>query len=353
MWFNNTPKQCNIHQKTFINAKQITDIYTRQTPLISLSNIGQDNKQKILLKDETKQHSGSFKLRGVSYIVHKAFQDMDNSGISLITQSTGNHGIAILYTIRKILEMNLSNNVYKSVIPVIYGTKDIKPSKLVVMRDELDKIRILMKDKKRGILDFTFNTYAEAKEARLEYMKQHESIYLSHGSRDTFIGHGTMGVELNEQLNALQIPQDAKISIILSCGAGGIIGIGACLSAIRGIHNVNVIITQTDDQDAFVRSLMKGKIQYNNKPRLDFADGIAVDAPEKYALYTACKCVTAADIVSHEYCQDVLLPVVRSCIKENIPIGGTTVMGFATLEKKINCVQNSDVVIVVACEGHI
>tara|TARA_B110000438_G_scaffold230363_1_gene225373 strand:- start:97 stop:606 length:510 start_codon:yes stop_codon:yes gene_type:complete len=168
-----------------------------------------------------------------------------------------------------------------------------------------------------------------------------------------FIGHGTMGIELNDQLNSFQISPDAKISIILSCGAGGIIGIGACLSVIRGIKNVNVIITQTNDQDAFVRSLMDGKIHYNKKPQLDFADGIAVDCPEEDALQMAHKYVSVGDIVSHKYCQDTLLPIVRYYLEDSIPVGGTTVMGFATLEKKLKCVQESDVVILIACEGHI
>tara|TARA_Y100001933_G_C19004717_1_gene566081 strand:- start:128 stop:1150 length:1023 start_codon:yes stop_codon:yes gene_type:complete len=340
-----------------MNIKKITDKYSVKTPLQKIHGLSKKYNKLVLLKDETCQKGESFKIRGVSWTVWKAFKKIKQKHITLITQSTGNHAIATLLSIRKTIEMNMDNKLYTSVIPVIYGTVMIKPSKLKKIKKELQLIRKLVNDPNRGILNFKFNSYAEAKEARDNYIKKNKSIYISHGGLDTLIGHGTMGIELNRQLNSLKISKDKKISIILACGAGGIIGIGACLSLLRGIENVNTIITQTDDQDAFVKTLISNKMCYNDIPKLCFADGIAVDCPEEEAVKLAQKFVKVGDIVSHKYCYENLLPLVtkdiNSSLKRKIPIGGTTTIGIATLEKNIKYIQDSDVIILLACEGNI
>lgn len=357
MWYNKHISDCDIPIENFIQAKEITDKFSLKTPLTKISSLCNKYNKLILLKDETGQNGESFKIRGVSWTVWKAFQEINQPNTTLITQSTGNHAIATLLSIRKIIEMNPDNELYKSVIPVIYGTVAIKLSKLKKIKEELKLIRQLVNDTNRGQLNFKFTSYANAKNARNNYIENNKSIYIAHGGLDTIIGHGTMGIELDAQLKDLGIDKDKKISIILACGAGGIIGIGACLSLIRGIENINTIITQTDDQDAFVRTLVSNKLCYNKASDLSFADGIAVDCPELDAVKLARKCVKVADIVPHIYCYQHLLPLVTKDIYEsinrNIPIGGTTTIGFATLEKNIKYIQESEVVILVACEGNI
>jgi threonine dehydratase len=357
MWVNNNKKDCKLDIYDFYVAKKIIDNYTIKTPLLKINGLSNKYNKLVLLKDETIQNGESFKIRGVSWCVWNAFKQIKNKNTTLITQSTGNHAIATIMSIRKIIENNMDNELFTSVIPVIYGSADIKDSKKKKIKQELLKLRIILGDANRGIIDFNYKSYEHAKNARDNYMMKNNSIYISHGGLDTFIGHGTMGIELHEQLQQMNITSDEKVSIILACGAGGIIGIGACLSILRGIENTNIIITQTDDQDAFIRTLKTNKLCYNNLPKLDFADGIAVDCPEEESVRIARDCVAVGDIVSHEYCLKHILPEFQKDVKESIirdiPIGGTTTMGVATLEKKIDCLHESDVIIILACEGTI
>jgi threonine dehydratase len=357
MWYNNNVLTSDITLDRFHRAKQVTNQFSIETPLRPITSLGHRYKKLILLKDETGQNGGSFKIRGVSNTVWQAFRQIQHPNTTLITQSTGNHAISTLLCIYKIIEMNPGNQLYNSVIPVIYGSIFIRPSKRKKITEILQQIRALVQDPGRGCLNFTFNSYASAKTARESYIAHHNSIYISHGGSDTIVGHGTMGIELHNQLHDLGIGNETKISIILACGAGGIIGIGACLSLLRGVDNVNIIITQTDDQDAFVKSLVSDRLCYNSVPILDFADGIAVDCPEETALQLAKRCVKVADVVSHKYCVEHLLPQlthdINTSINKSIPIGGTTTIGFATLAKNILPIQQSEVVILLACEGNI
>ena len=100
---------------------------------------------------------------------------------------------------------------------------------------------------------------------------------------------------LKEQLLENGFNEDSKIVCLVSCGAGGPIGIGACMKNIYHHKNINFVIVQTDDQDALIRSLQKKTIQYNgklnNKYGFNYVDGIAVNKPEKEAVKNSKKIV--------------------------------------------------------------
>jgi len=67
-------------------------------------------KDNIYLKRESQQTTGSFKWRGVLYCIMNAFKELEKQTINekkpfyLVTQSTGNHGIALIHGVKVMKE---------------------------------------------------------------------------------------------------------------------------------------------------------------------------------------------------------------------------------------------------------
>ena len=75
----------------------------------------------------------------------------------------------------------------------------------------------------------SYDSYEKALISRIEFVEKNNAIYIAHGSEDTIIGHGTMGLEIKKQLDELGYNSQSKITFLAACGAGGPLGIGICL----------------------------------------------------------------------------------------------------------------------------
>lgn len=360
MWKNNNKNRPYYNINTFNNAKKIVDKYCIKTPLVKLNTISEKLNKPVFLKDESKQITNSFKLRGVSYVIYNKIQEIIKSNrynVSLVTQSTGNHAIATIYSIY-IIAKHMSSEIINSINPIIFSTNNIQNVKLNKIKYYLSEFRKLVNDQNRGKIIYNYNYYEEALKAREEYMKNNESIYIAHGSEDTIIGHGTMGLEIKNQLN---YPEDTKICFLASCGAGGPIGIGACLKHLY--KNSKFIIVQTEDQNALIESLKTGKIVKNkdidkNLP-FNYADGIAVDKPEEDAIKICNIYANYGITVKHIEClqegKKLKDDIKLSTNYDNILVGGTTASVYKAVKqyKDYDFIKNSDVIIILGCEGNI
>ena len=95
-----------IYLSEFKKAYEVLKLYVNNTDLVKLKN-------NIFLKKETMQKTNSFKWSGVLYSVIIEFDKILKSNTKdnkkyksfyLVTQSTGNHGIAVIYTIIFLIE---------------------------------------------------------------------------------------------------------------------------------------------------------------------------------------------------------------------------------------------------------
>jgi len=363
MW-NNINKHkytSDIDLNNFIDANKIVKDKIIETPLIKLEGLSQEINKPVYIKDESVQKTNSFKIRGIYNNVYNILNNIKEDNINIITQSTGNHGVAVLFSIYEYLKNEKYDKVVKSINPIIFASSSIQKLKLNKMIYYLDKIRDLLGDKNRGMISYHYDSYEIAVNSRLEFMKNNKSIYVAHGSMDIIIGHGTMGLEIKNQLDELGYNKDTKITFLAACGAGGPIGIGICLKELY--DNVNFAIVQTDDQAALIESLKQDKIVKNipNNPNIpfNFADGIAVDNPEKDA-YELCKNYADAGIaVNHNKCfyeaKNLNNDMNKSTNKTDIFCGGTTVAVYLAIKelKNSEIIQNSDIVIMLGCEGNI
>ncbi len=146
-------------------------------------------------------------------------------------------------------------------------------------------------------------------------------------------GYGSIAFTIDEE-----IPRDKTIALYTTVGAGGPIGIGLCLSKLR---QSEIVISQTKEYDAFVRTLNSTKIQENDLSVVScVSDGIAVNTPEAYAVDVGRKIVNKAVTVSTSE--------VERIVRET-GLGGSSCIALAALEQYRS---SADCIVVLDCEGN-
>ena len=156
---------------------------------------------------------------------------------------------------------------------------------------------------------------------------------MEHGGKDIMMGYGSLAQEIMQQVDG-----NKSVTMITAIGAGGPIGVGAYFSYFK---NFRLVVSQTDNFNAFIRSLKSKKLEYNsdnNVPGL--SDGIAVDKPEKYALDTAIKLKISGVSVKDKDVEN---------LQKGTGLGGSTCIALAGLEK---ISTNSDIIVILDCEGN-
>ena len=319
-----------------ITLEEFKVAYYRIKPLMKETKL-KNFKDNIFLKKESNQISGSFKWSGVLYAVMKIFDRILKKKINncyLVTQSTGNHGIATLKAINLMInyfseKYPNEQNLFSNITPIIFTNKWIKENKLNKMKVELSQYK-----NNNGKIFGSFNNYEESLKAREEFIKKHNAFYVAHGGKDILTGYGAIAFEIDKQ-----IPKNKKISFYAAIGAGGPIGIGLCLSYLR---DVKINIVQTKGFDAFIRSLNNNTIEYNDRNinKILVSDGIAVDKPELFSLEIAKKLVNEKIVVREE---DVYN------FKENNLGNSSKIALFGLLS---NISDNADYKIILDCEGN-
>ena len=331
-----------------------------KTPLFKLNNISDEINNNVYLKDESKQLTNSFKMRGVYYVIYKKIQNIKNENTYMITQSTGNHGIAFLFSLYQLMKNNMNNKIITSIIPIIFTSKDIQNVKLNLMNFYLNKIRELKNDDNYGEIKSSYESYEAALNSRMDFVEKNNAIYIAHGSEDTIIGHGTMGLEIKDQLDKLGYNSESKIVFLAACGAGGPLGIGICLKKLY--NNSKFVIVQTDDQAALINSLKENKLIKNKSINKDlpfnFADGIGVDTPELEALNLCKNYADYGICVSHKECfteAKNLNNDIKKSFNEETFSGGTSVAVYLALKnlKDEKFIKDSDLIVMLSCEGNI
>lgn len=380
MWRNDKNDKSLFKKELFVKANDIVNNYTILTPLKKLEILSKTINKTVYIKDESYQNTNSFKMRGISYDVHNKVEELDNinkynnnNKISLITQSTGNHGIALLYTLYEIAKQNKNNknHVINKIKPIIFASKDIgklKHKKMLLYLDMfINELNIVDKENKDelGQVITNFETYGEALKKREEYIKNNESYYIAHASNDIMIGHGSIGIEIKEQLEELGYDDNTKICFLCACGAGGPVGMGSCLKEIYPKDNINFVIVQTHDQNALILSLLQNKIVYNNEiddiMPFNYADGIGVDKPEEDTLEASRVYCDGGITVNHyetllkstNFIKD--LSISHNKEEKECVAGGSTTAVYLAIEKlKDNeLIKNSDIIIMLGCEGNV
>jgi threonine dehydratase len=190
-----------------ITAEAIADAYAtikphvRRTPTLAVSFDGGTNDrdgrpdQEVVLKLEQLQCAGSFKARGA--FANLLLREVPPAGV--IAASGGNHGVAVAYAAHR---LEIAATIF---VPAISNAAKI------------DAIRALGAD-----LHVGGDRYADALIAARAWAAESGALQVhAFDQRETILGQGTVGLELSEQVPALD-------TVLVPVGGGGLIaGVGA------------------------------------------------------------------------------------------------------------------------------
>ena len=319
-----------------ITLKEFNSAIETISPFVLKTKL-ENYKNNIFLKRESSQVTGSFKWRGVLYSVMNTFQQLkdieinENNPYYLVTQSTGNHGIAVIYAVQQAKKYYckkypVQEKKWKNVYSCVFSNKYITQSKL-------DKITKMLEKDNKSIFDYSSKSYGEALKKREFFLRNHQGKYMSHGGKDILMGYGSLAQEIMQQVDS-----NKSVTMITAIGAGGPIGAAEYFSHFK---NFKLVVSQTDNFNAFVRSLQSNKLEYNHSNKSPgLSDGIAVDKPEEYALNTAIRLNITGVTVNNDNVEK---------LQKITGLGGSTCIALAGLEQ---ISTNSDIIIILDCEGN-
>jgi len=215
--------------------------YVRTTPVIDVAGADLDLPiERLALKLELCQHTGSFKPRGA--FANLLTRPVPRAGV--VAASGGNHGVAVAYAAHAL-----------GVPARVFVPSVASPAKIA-------KIRSL-----GAHLEVVGERYAEALEASRAWQAESGALEIhAYDSVETLLGQGSLGLELERQVSALD-------TILLAVGGGGLIGGVAAWFAERVVRgDVKIIGVEPETAPTLKLALDAGE------PVDSPAGGIAADS---------------------------------------------------------------------------
>ncbi|HEY0687203.1 MAG TPA: threonine/serine dehydratase [Steroidobacter sp.] len=197
------------------------------TPLQHSSIVSAAFGCNVLLKHESMQPTGSFKIRGATNKVRRLAQ----RGVTkVIAASTGNHGLAVARA-----------GALAGVAVTVYVANSTVPSKLAGIRALGAELVVIDGQP----LDAELAARRRAEETGLPYISPYNDL-------DVVAGQGTLGVELLDQEPGLD-------AVFIAVGAGGLIGgTGTAIKAVN--PRVKVVGVWPEASPCMLRALEAGRI---------------------------------------------------------------------------------------------
>ncbi len=192
----------DIHGLALAAEKRIRP-FIRRTPLEPSPELGRANGVHVLLKLESAQHTGSFKVRGALNRLLALDQDQQRAGV--VAASSGNHGLAMAFGMRQL-----------GVKGTIYLPEKASPLKVQMLESLGAEVRF-------------HGTDCDATEAYARRQAEATGQTYISPYNDPFVvgGQGTIGLEIMDRLPQVD-------AIVTSVGGGGLIaGIAGSVKAIR------------------------------------------------------------------------------------------------------------------------
>jgi threonine dehydratase len=165
----------------------------RETPLEFSPQFSADLAAEVYFKLENLQHTGSFKLRGAANRLMTLDAGQRTAGV--VTASSGNHGAAVAYGMRKL-----------NIRGVVFVPEGTSPVKVDAIRSYGSEVEFFGTD---GL-----DTELHAR----EFATDNGMFYVSpYNDQQVVAGQGTCGIEILKQLPAAD-------AVFVSVGGGGLIG---------------------------------------------------------------------------------------------------------------------------------
>lgn len=245
----NMHQPSDIEQPTFehiVQARKHLEHIVQKTPLDFSSTLSKDSNNRIFLKLENLQKTGSFKLRGAYYRLFTLSEKEKEQGV--IAASAGNHAQGVAYA--------------ASILHI--------PCTIVMPENaSLAKVSATQRYGANVILQ---GIYYDDAYAYAQTLCQKEGLTYIHAFDDPLIiaGQGTIGLEILEQLPSVQ-------AILVPMGGGGLAtGIALAVKHLR--PDIKVYGIEAANAACFRQSFDHGQLETLQTANT-IADGIAVKRP--------------------------------------------------------------------------
>ena len=289
----------------------------RKTPLRTSSRLVALTGRDVRLKPENLQHTGSFKLRGAANRLMTLDDDTRDAGC--VVASSGNHGAAVAYAMRKL-----------DVSGVIFVPEKTSSAKVDAIRKHGGHVRFFGSD---GL-----DTELHAR----DYADEHGMFYLSpYNDAEVVAGQGTCGVEIVAEMPEVD-------TVYVAVGGGGLIsGVASVIKQ----HNpaARIIGCQPLNSPVMARSIEAGRIvDLESRPTL--SDGTAGGIESGAITFDWCRSLVDEFVLLDE---DAIARAMRRFMEqEGDVIEGAAGVALAALEKKCN-EPGGEHVTVIICGGNI
>ncbi|MHA2245320.1 MAG: threonine/serine dehydratase [Candidatus Hodarchaeales archaeon] len=310
----------NIHQNSINVSKEVLEAekrirtYIRETPLEYSPYLSKMGSCEVFLKMENVQLTGSFKARGAMNKLLSLPKDTE-----VITASSGNHGLAVAYTLSKI---GGTGTIY---LPT--NTAQVK----------IDKLRNYNIE-----LEFYGSDSVEAEIFARKIANRDKKVFISpYNDLKIIGGQGTIAIELTRQL--------AKIDVVLvTIGGGGLIsGIAGYLKDLN--PSIEIIGCLPLNSAVMYESIKAGKIiDMESKPTL--SDGSAGGVEPNAITFGLCQRYVDHYILVNE--EKIANAIKLMLDKHHTVVEGAAAVTIASFLKEKSRFEGKNVVLII-CGGNI
>lgn len=296
-----------------------------KTPLLQSPRLNDFLGFQLLIKAESLQHTGSFKLRGAT----NAVWSLDDNVRHVVAYSSGNHAQGVARAA---------------------ATRSLKAT--IVMPEDTPAIKI-EGTRAFGANVVTYNRYKESREeigAELS-KKYNANLIKPYDDVRVIAGQGTVGLEIAHQAIAERISPDA---IICCCGGGGLIA-GLSIAFHAHFNKSNIWCAEPQFYDDTKRSLETNQIQRADIKRSSICDAIVTPEPGELTFPINQKHLSGGAVITDEevlktiatlfkHLKIVVEPggavAVAAALTGQIPPGSKTVIAVASggnIDSEIFC----------------
>jgi threonine dehydratase len=273
-------------------ARDIVRTVARHTPLLTSRSLSQRWGGQVVLKAESLQRTGSFKLRGAMHKISRLQRP-----VGVVAGSAGNHGQSLAYAAR---EHRIGCEVF--------------------MPDEAPVAKVAAVQAFGGTVNLGGESVDACVEAARERAAETGAEFVHpFDDPDVILGQATLGLELLQDVSDLA-------QVVVPVGGGGLIsGIAGVVKAARPA--ARVVGVQVDACAPFPESLQaSAPITFKSRPTI--ADGIAIKRPGEITLPLVARWVDEMVVVTEEEIADAMVWLLE---RSKLVVEGGGAVGVAAL----------------------
>ncbi len=287
--------------------------FIRETPLDYSYVLSKATQAHVYVKLENLQVTGSFKIRGALNKLLSLSSDQQNRGV--VAASTGNHGAAVAFGLRKL-----------GLDGLIFVAENADSTKVETIRNF-------------GVpVEFQGSDCVMAEAYARDYAAQHKMTYISpYNDRDVVSGQGTVGIELHRQLKNID-------AVFVPVGGGGLIaGISTYLKS--HVPTIKMIGCLPQNSPIMAESIQAGRI-VNRAVLPTLSDATAGGIEEGAITFDLCRqLVDDYILVSEEDIKEAIKLFINA---HHMLIEGASGVALAGLLKSQKKFKNKNVVVVLS-----